>query len=779
MIKARNKKISLILVLAMVMTMFAGLGTASAAGTISALRAPVLSDGDHQSLGMIKVLVPAGAIQSGDAVTFKLPEGWKFGNAFGATAVATPTGGANEVVVPANYQDTGVPTADANGLAVGDITVTVLDADNEIQITANNNQNLFHPFLFYIYLDDVNVAKDAVEECAVVFDGPSGTGFPMGTVTVARLAGTGSIALTASGIDTANNSFNFDLRVKEETAGSLTANKSIKLILPDGFEWDASNNVATSTTLPLLWGDAANYTASVNGDELAITFLGPKTMNASAYRLTGLSFSVVDESRAKAGDVVAKVKGMSGLTPNELIVGEYGDYGVTLKAEDVEDVYMGRVNQEVGTLILKETIAGSLVNDRYITFTLPKTAKWTAVPSTVSSNGIDLDFAGVSGSEGNVLKYTIDTTGATGSAGEFKFEDMEVALDLMLPGDLVVKVAGNAGVEGEIAIAKVNPVIVANAVGTADVKIGAGAQKVDDITITELKAGAIKKDKIQVAPGVTADTSLVLKVPAGCEFAKTPTVTVEKGDLKVDKSQIMRAKKAPVPTAPQPTDYYQYLIIPISNDSNDASTVKISDIFVNVDRTVAEGDLRIAVTGTAVLESNVAFAGVGMDIDTDGTVDYTVGTYGMFPSTEAVAGPVVGRIVTPAPGDVANVAVFNYGETSYLLNGAAVQMDVAPYAKNNRTYIPIRYCANALGISDNNIIWDQQNKTVTMMKGDKVVQLTLGSNIMKINGVDVRMDVVVEAQNNRTFLPAAWVAQAFGAKAVWDPANPTTVTVSY
>ncbi|MEW6424462.1 MAG: copper amine oxidase N-terminal domain-containing protein [Bacillota bacterium] len=43
---------------------------------------------------------------------------------------------------------------------------------------------------------------------------------------------------------------------------------------------------------------------------------------------------------------------------------------------------------------------------------------------------------------------------------------------------------------------------------------------------------------------------------------------------------------------------------------------------------------------------------------------------------------------------------------------------------------------------------------VTLIKGDKVVQLTIGSNVMLINGVAVNMDVAAEIVDpGRTMLP--------------------------
>ena len=60
-------------------------------------------------------------------------------------------------------------------------------------------------------------------------------------------------------------------------------------------------------------------------------------------------------------------------------------------------------------------------------------------------------------------------------------------------------------------------------------------------------------------------------------------------------------------------------------------------------------------------------------------------------------------------------------------------MDVAPYIKDSRTYMPLRFVAEAMGVTESNIIWDAVGQTVTLMKGDKVVQVKIGSNVLLIN----------------------------------------------
>jgi hypothetical protein len=95
-------------------------------------------------------------------------------------------------------------------------------------------------------------------------------------------------------------------------------------------------------------------------------------------------------------------------------------------------------------------------------------------------------------------------------------------------------------------------------------------------------------------------------------------------------------------------------------------------------------------------------------------------------------------------------------------------MDVEPYVKDGRTYIPVRYLAYSLGVAEDDIKWSQQDQTVTITLNDTVVILTIGNNVMLVNGEKVTMDVAPEIVDNRTMLPARWVAEALGATVEWD-----------
>lgn len=95
-------------------------------------------------------------------------------------------------------------------------------------------------------------------------------------------------------------------------------------------------------------------------------------------------------------------------------------------------------------------------------------------------------------------------------------------------------------------------------------------------------------------------------------------------------------------------------------------------------------------------------------------------------------------------------------------------MDVAPYIKENRTYVPVRYLAYALGVAEAGVTWDGQARRAGISKDDTNITLIIGSPVMYVNQKPVRMDVSPEITNDRTFLPARWVAEALGAEVEWD-----------
>ena len=99
---------------------------------------------------------------------------------------------------------------------------------------------------------------------------------------------------------------------------------------------------------------------------------------------------------------------------------------------------------------------------------------------------------------------------------------------------------------------------------------------------------------------------------------------------------------------------------------------------------------------------------------------------------------------------------------------ATQAMDVSPYIRNDRTYVPVRYLAYSLGVPETNVTWDGQARRVGILKDDINIALIIGSPFMLVNQKPIRMDVSPEITNDRTFLPSRWVAEALGAEVDWD-----------
>ena len=65
--------------------------------------------------------------------------------------------------------------------------------------------------------------------------------------------------------------------------------------------------------------------------------------------------------------------------------------------------------------------------------------------------------------------------------------------------------------------------------------------------------------------------------------------------------------------------------------------------------------------------------------------------------------------------------------------------------------------------------------TVTSTLGDITVSLTIGSNILTVNGQDITLDVPADVLNGRTLVPVRAISEAFKCNVDW---NGDTRTVS-
>jgi len=120
--------------------------------------------------------------------------------------------------------------------------------------------------------------------------------------------------------------------------------------------------------------------------------------------------------------------------------------------------------------------------------------------------------------------------------------------------------------------------------------------------------------------------------------------------------------------------------------------------------------------------------------------------------------------------------VFKIGVPYFVVNGQppGVKMDASPFIREGRTFVPVRFLGNALGLDDGRITWDGPTQTATL-RGNATLQMTVGKAQVVSDGTAKDIDVAPVLQSDRTFLPARYVAEGLGYEVGWDEASQTVV----
>lgn len=129
----------------------------------------------------------------------------------------------------------------------------------------------------------------------------------------------------------------------------------------------------------------------------------------------------------------------------------------------------------------------------------------------------------------------------------------------------------------------------------------------------------------------------------------------------------------------------------------------------------------------------------------------------------------------PSQAVPSHSAKFVVGQASYEADGAAKAMDAATFIENSRTYVPVRYFALALGVTEGDIGWDAATRTVTLALEGVNLKMVIGNKALYVDGKAGQMDVSPLIRNGRTYLPARWVAEAFGYEVSWDAGTKTVL----
>lgn len=565
----------------------------------------------------------------------------------------------------------------------------------------------------------------------------------------------------------------------EVTPNGFSVGKKIKLKLPKGFSWDDSKVDAVKATA-VVEPNTDGRILVVNPIAPSAPGVTPPVAGVEAGKLDSIyiNIPVVPDRDAKFGDVDVIVQENSDVSPSSLVVAEYVDYGVSVKAEKVLNVIAGKDIEGLyrSKLTIEEPATSSLQGKRYMEFTFVdekgkevaaslqdnETMKLTKkAGDTVTKLTIDkTSIPSVNKQTGrDATTYTADTQAASSSdnvkANKFDLyvseqsEKVRVKYELEVPfvvasnfeGKLFLKVKGAGAEEQLVQIADVKPSVTFEVQGALpQVKIGLQKQKGSDILIKETEAAALQDYE-----------------PAGSKnFAKYELMPEENFNLKFDDADV-KVKEGDImlnsndPFGTEKDEIY----VKVDRRSTKPSTLLVSDVLVTLDRTVPYGAIRLeghygVVRGRHALTNRTK------------TFDYFT-------------------TITPVSDDKRITTVFSIDSKDYaeVIGGVREDknMDVAPFIQDNRTMLPVRYIANAIGAEVN---YDPKTRIATFQKYQSVVTLNIDKNVMYVNGSPVQLYTKPANVEGRIFLPLVNVAQAFGLKQgqniIWNQ-DKKTVTI--
>ena len=183
------------------------------------------------------------------------------------------------------------------------------------------------------------------------------------------------------------------------------------------------------------------------------------------------------------------------------------------------------------------------------------------------------------------------------------------------------------------------------------------------------------------------------------------------------------------------------IIVYVANQSN-----KDANVDVDVTKQVKDGkDGQITIYSDKETKVDVVVAVKTTKEANDaeaiyaGTLKYTIGAEDVLADTSVV---------------------MTLGSTEMIINNEVVDMkDAAPFAQDNRTYVPFRALGEALGAD---VEYDKDAKTVTYELGSTKIVMTLDSKTYTVNGAEKTMDVAPFAKDNRTYVPVRFVGEGLG-----------------
>lgn len=572
-----------------------------------------------------------------------------------------------------------------------------------------------------------------------------------------------------------------DLKIEPSVGANMAAvvdeGDTIKLKLNSGFEF--ANSTSNEITIEAD-GTEINPVVSYDDDEIIITVDSNISGEVDELTIIGIQ---VEATSAKEGSTATIKVSASGNDSVSVEVATVVDYAVSMSVDEDEDVpviYSGVDVDNTGItddsdhesleVTIEETFAGAWDNAKKFTLTLPEGVYATDVEVT-TDNGLELDEEDFINAydEGEYEYFEFDKRIFDENDSDNDPYELDVTFTLVadpdFEGDVVLSLSGDALDEDqEVVIAKfVKPYTVS--AQQNDLTIDYRNTEIPtDVVITEAEAGLWEK---------------------GTEFA----LTLDKIDFDDDASVTPDDESGLSVKNVKTTDGEIRFTIDEESDDEPA-TVTVSDLTLYMDRSLPAGayDLNayaLDMLGVDSAEEAEDFDGSDFDADDKG---YLPQTLLADEDTTVFVGDESDDIDYTAKTGFVNIVTAGSDTTgfttkltvpigeNYLIAGETqVTLDAPAYINaEGYTMLPVRAISTSLGIDNNNVLWDQATKTVTILYGDRIISMTAGASVMYVNGSSIPTSSSVEIVNDRTFLPMRDLATALGVTDLtWDT-DPTT-----
>lgn len=690
----------------------------------------------------------------------------------------------------------------------GDATVTgkakeevAIDDDSIVITLTEDGDNWEEDDIIVIDLAAMGVVLDidkAGEEATVEVDGDFGTSDAMVFAAVLDQGITVTLKKVAEVAEEETTTLEKKLVIKSDVDAFVVGQK-FELKLNSGFEWDPASANTTK-----------EYEITTTDDEDVVVV---EVLKAADEIEIAPNHLVIDAVDAKAGDVakitVKAVKGQfEADTTIDGVKYEKGDFipgtfkdtadaveaakvvgeGVTLSVDEDEDVpviYSGVNVDNYGItddsdhkalkFTLKESVPGALDVKKAFNITLTEGVFATDVDVTVVEGKVGANGAAIVATD---VEDDFKAAYKKGEQETFEFArktwdettkeafELEVEMTLIavpgFEGDVVATLDGAAFEDAqEVTIAKFVAPYTVEAQANDLIIDYRNTEVPTDIVITEAEAGLWDAGKM------TFEFAIDRFGDDAFEDDAVYTVNEDDSDM-----EITEARKG--------------LGFTVKEESDDeAAVVTISDIALYMGRAIAAGayDLEMGTSAAEKMMTTDALftTDTGADKENYFVADFADWDYendAFVPEKAVVKEGFVNVVTAGRDADDASFTkkvVVPVGEAYIIAGEQTVALDVPAYVSAaGYTMLPVRAVAVALGILNNNVLWDQATKTVTILYGQRIITMQVGAKVVYVNGSAIPASASPEVVDGRTFLPMRDLATALGVTDItWDAATKT------